>query len=75
MSSDHFQSLSKVNNYTGSWIYKTPSTYTKEQIKKSKHQSADGGGCLKFYRPLELIGIYFEIKKKAQINNTRYPLF
>ena len=25
-------------------------------------ESADGSGCLKFYRPLELIGIFAEIK-------------
>ena len=33
-------------------------------------ESANGGDYLKFYRPLELIGIYFEIKRKRHINNT-----
>ena len=29
-------------------------------------ESADGSGCLKFYRALKLIGIYAEIKKKKK---------
>ena len=29
-------------------------------------ESADGGSCLKFYRPLELIGIYIKIEKKKK---------
>ena len=29
-------------------------------------ESADGGDCLKFYKSLELIGIYAETKKKKK---------
>ena len=42
----------------------------KKFLKNQSTQSADGGGCLKFYRPLELIGIYVQIKKKKKKSHT-----
>ena len=49
-----------------SYLLKNRFFLNTDQIKKKKSQSTestDGGGCLKFYRPLELIGIYAETKK------------
>ena len=34
--------------------------------KYQSTESAEGSGPLKFYRPIELIGIYVEIKKKKK---------
>ena len=33
----------------------------KKPLIHQSTESADGGGCQKFYRPLEIIGIYPEI--------------
>ena len=37
-----------------------------ENYKNQSTESADGGGCLNFYWPLELIGIYVEFLKKKK---------
>ena len=41
--------------------------YTEEN---QSTESTDGGGCLNFYNPLELIVIYAEIKKATHKSNT-----
>ena len=54
--------------------YKTSKIYEGKKLNQNI-ECADRGGCLKFFRPLELIGIYVEIKNPYRCSIARFASF